>query len=187
MAPDHQHDWIEFGRNFPLGELAQDPDWLSPDGGHLPDVAPEGGEKGDLLPASHPKLREKVPPNHPYVALQCSDAACRHVIHVDLSSAEWKKIQTAYELGVTDPDGNGTHRALSQFSLDQLGLDRIAAKLTDEQRRLSGAVEALDEADPERFVSGDDSAVNERARETTLRALGLAKGQGEKPKGGSKT
>lgn len=171
-AATHKHDWVEFSRFFPLGELATDPDWLSPDGGHHPGVAPKGGEKGDLLPASHPALREKVAEPVAYVAFQCSDPACRHVEHVLLNAAEWKKILRAYELGALDPDSNGTHRLLSQMSLDDLGLGRIAAKLSEDARRLSGAVESLDEGDAERFVSGDDSAVNARARETMLRSIG---------------
>lgn len=185
---DHQHDWREFNRFFPLGELATDPDWLSPDGAHVNADAKltvsasgrkslglaDGDEvaHGDLVPLSafaHPPIADPTP----YVAFQCADADCRHVVHVDLTDAEWAKIQEAYELGALDPDANGTHRLLSQLSLDDLGLTRIAGKLSGKARALSGAVESLDDADGSRFVSGDASAVNERARDTMRRSLGL--------------
>lgn len=163
---EHKHDWREFSRFFPLGALATHPDWLSPDGVHHP-------ETGELIPTSEYPGGPPIAEPTPYIAFQCADPDCRHVEHVALTAAEWKKVQRAYELGAFDPDANGTHRLLSQMSLDELGLDRISAKLGDDARALSGAVESLADADGSRFVDGSSSGIAERARESTLRALGV--------------
>lgn len=140
----HDHQWIELGRVFPFAEGDHALDYLSPEGLHDP-------ETGELVRPDKmkPKLREhfesKVPLPSPHVILQCEDADCpdgpKHTIHVELKADEWKRLKAALEAGDLDPDGNDTNRLVSQGSLDQLGLGRIARMLTEKARASSGAAE----------------------------------------------
>lgn len=141
----HTHEFVEIGRAFPLSEADFDVEYLSPDGGHV--ETGDSERPWELVPASHPDLVEKVPAPTPHVILQCVDPDCpdgpKHVEHVGLTDREWAKIRAAYEGGLLDPDANGTNRYLSQLSLDDLGLARISAKLSDEGRARSGARESV--------------------------------------------
>lgn len=124
-----KHDWHEIGRVFPFLPEHQDVDELSPHGGHI--VAEDGSS--ELVPASHPKMKGKVPAVKPHVILQCQDEDCpdgpKAIIHVELTEDEWKPLKAAIENGNLDPDRNGTNTMMSTASLTDLGLGRIEKML----------------------------------------------------------
>lgn len=138
----HARDWHELGRVFPFGPEDFDVERLSPDGGHVQEKNEEGETVGVLHPASHPKLRSKVPAPTPHIILQDQHPdGEKDIEHVELTDAEWKKIKDAYDTGRLDPDGNGTNRLVSQASLTDLGLARIEKMLGP--GRKSGASEQV--------------------------------------------
>lgn len=126
----HERDWHELGRVFPFSPEDFDVDRLSPDGGHVTEKNDDGELVGVLKPASHPKLRSKVPAPTPHIILQDqAPEGEKDIEHVELTATEWAKIKKAYDEGRLDPDGNGTNRLVSQLSLDELGLARIQKML----------------------------------------------------------
>lgn len=138
----HKPDWAELGRVFPLEPDDFDIDRLSPDGGHHVTEGPDGETVSTLVPASHPSLAGKVPAPTPHIILQDQHPdGEKDILHVELTDAEWEKIQAAYEQGKLDPDGNGTNRYMSTLSLTDLGLARIDKMLG--QGRHSGSRETV--------------------------------------------
>lgn len=140
MSDSHKHRWIELGRVFPFADADFDPAYLSPEGVH----DAESGElvrPSEMSKAQREHFEDKVPAPTPHVILQCADADCKHIEHVELTKDEWAKLRDALESGDLDPDRNGTNRLISQASLDDLGLGRIAKRLADPSA--SGAREAL--------------------------------------------